>query len=346
MAVGTGTRTRAHTIRPYPQLAMKAVLDFISRYQLGLVLLALVAGFIIPEFFAPLNPLNSFFLMVIMFATGIRLDYAALLMQVKDWRTLLLAVSMMMVIMPFLITIPLKFFAPDWTLPFILAAAMPTGLTAPAVMAIMGGRTSLALLISVSTSVVAPFVVPIMLNVLIGETVAIDTVSMMTNISVVVIVPLLLAGIVQWKAGKKRIQKADAAIRMGNLAAFALVIASVTASSASSGAQTGAAWLGIGADGIIIVFLMIVFWFGIAWLAASLLAWRDKLDRLTIIFCLMYMNTTLGVWLADRFFRDTGIAPKLVAIFVATTIILPLFKLYIPAEKRRGYARIYAVEQT
>lgn len=325
---------------------MRVVIDFISRYQLGLVLLALIAGFVFPSVFLPLNPLNSFFLMVIMFATGIRLDYEAFLEQVKDWRTLVLAVAMMLVIMPFLVTIPLKFFAPEWILPFILAAAMPTGLTAPAVMTIMGGRTSLALLISVSTSVVSPFVVPVMLKVLLGETVAIDTLSMMLNIAMVVILPLAVAGLIKWKMKKRHLQKADTAIRMANLAAFALVIASVTAGSAATNLGPEGKLLGIGGDGIIIVLLMIVFWFGIAWLAASMLTWRDKMDRLTIIFCLMYMNTTLGVWLADRFFRETGIAPKLVAIFVATTMMLPLFKLYIPSGKRKGYHRVYAVEQT
>jgi BASS family bile acid:Na+ symporter len=322
------------------------IIDIISKYQLAFVLVALLAGFVIPGAFRPLNPYNSAFLMIIMFATGLRISFSTYLKELRDWRTLLLAVSMMMIILPFLVTIPLKLFAPEWVLPFVIAAAMPTGLTAPAVISILGGRTSLALLISVSTSVIAPIAVPLMLRVLLGESVAINTVGMMSQIALVVLVPLALAGLIQWRAGEKRVKKFEVPLRLLNLAAFVLVIASVTAGSADD-ASVGTAQnlYGVGVDGIIITILMTVFWFGISWLAAAILAWRDRIDQLTVAFCLIYMNTTLGVWIADKFFPDTGIAPKLVAIFVATTIILPVFKVMMPKEKRGLFRRVYAVEQ-
>ncbi|HWR00037.1 MAG TPA: bile acid:sodium symporter [Candidatus Methylomirabilis sp.] len=325
-------------------------LDLIARYQLALILAALAAGLVWPSIFLPLNPWNGFFLQVIMFSTGLRLDFVEFMKQAKDWRTLVLANSMMLVILPFLVALPLAFFAPEWTLPFVLAAAMPAGLTAPAVIAILGGKTSLAILIAVSTSVLSPFTIPLVLRVMAGQTVTIDVTSMMANIAWVVIVPLALSALVQWKIKRKRIERFVDPIRLANLAAFALVIASVAASSAGpTGAPTvttpGAGFLGIGTDGVIIVILMTVFWIGIAWLASAMLAWRDTVDRMTVSFCLIYMNTTLGVWIADKFFRETGIAPKLVAIFIATTLILPVFKLFVPKEKKKTFRKVYAVEQ-
>lgn len=327
------------------------ILDLLARYQLAIILAALVAGLVWPSVFLPLNTWNGFFLQVIMFATGLRLDLKEFMAQARDWRTLVLANSMMLVILPFLVAIPLAFFAPEWTLPFVLAAAMPTGLTAPAVVTILGGRTSLAILISVSTSLLSPFVVPLVLRVMAGQTVAVDILAMMANIAWVVIVPLALSALVQWQAGRKRVERFADPIRLANLAAFALVIASVAASSAvPTDAQTvtgaGAGFLGIGTDGVIIVILMTVFWLGIAWLASAMLAWRDKVDRMTVAFCLIYMNTTLGVWIADKFFHETGIAPKLVAIFIATTIILPIFKSFMSKEKKKTFKKVYAVEQT
>ncbi len=325
------------------------ILDVLARYQLGLILLALVAGLIWPSVFLPLNPWNGFFLQVIMFATGLRLNLKEFMAQARDWRTLVLANSMMLVILPFLVSIPLAFFAPEWTLPFVLAAAMPTGLTAPAVVTILGGRTSLAVLISVSTSLLSPFVVPLVLRAMAGQRVTVDIIAMMANIAWVVIVPLALSALVQWKAGRKRIERLADPIRLVNLAAFALVIASVAASSAKPSTDSGAVssgFLGIGTDGIIIVILMTVFWLGIAWLASAMLAWRDSIDRMTVAFCLIYMNTTLGVWIADKFFHETGIAPKLVAIFIATTLILPVFKFFVTQEKKKTFKKVYAVEQT
>lgn len=322
-------------------------LDILARYQLVLILLALAAGLVWPAVFLPLNPWNGFFLQVIMFATGLRLDFQEFRRQAKDWRTLLLANSMMLVLLPFLVAIPLAAFAPDWILPFVLAAAMPTGLTAPAVVTILGGRTSLAILIAVSTSVLSPFVIPLVLRVMAGQRVAIDVVAMMLNIAWVVIVPLVLSAFVQWKLTRKRLERFSDPIRLANLTAFALVIASVAASSGkpTNGVAAQNGFLGLGQDGLIIVLLMTVFWFGIAWLASAMLAWRDAVDRMTVAFCLIYMNTTLGVWIADKFFHETNIAPKLVAIFIATTLVLPVFKLLVSKERKKDCRRIYAVEQ-
>ncbi|MEN9558773.1 MAG: hypothetical protein RL141_1142 [Candidatus Parcubacteria bacterium] len=324
------------------------VLDLLARYQLVLVGVALVLGLTKPEFFLPFSPWNSLLLQIIMFATGLRLNLTEFVHEAEDWRTLLLGNAMMLVGIPILVAIPLTLFAPEWILPFVIAAAMPTGLTAPAVVSILGGRTSLAILMSISTSLLSPFLVPVVIKILAGASVSVNTMEMMTNIAWVVIAPLALAAFIHWRMTQKQLRKIDAPLRLVNLVAFALVIASVTAggtavSSGNAGSQT---FFGMGFDGIIIVLLMTIFWLGVAWLASAMLAWRKPADRVTLAFCLVYMNTTLAVWVADRFFHETNIAPKLVAIFIATTLILPVFKFFMPKE-RRGKIRgnVHAVEQ-
>lgn len=326
---------------------IRTLLDLLIRYQLVLVGVALVVGLTSPNIFLSLNDWNGTFLQIIMFATGLRLNLGEFIREVKDWRTLVLANGMMMVGLPFLVSIPLAFFAPEWMLPFVLAAAMPTGLTAPAVVTILGGRTSLAVLISTSTSLLSPLLIPLVLRVLASENVQVNMADMMLNIAWVVIFPLILSAVIQWRGGAKHIQRFDTPIRLANLAAFVLVIVSVAAASAAGTTKesgTNILW-SLGVDGLIIVTLMLVFWFGAAWLAAAMLAWRSAVDRMTVAFCLVYMNTTLGIWIADRFFRETNIAPKLIVIFIATTLILPLFKLLIPKEKRALMGNVHTIEQ-
>ena len=327
---------------------MSPLLDFLSRYQLALVLMALVGGLMVPWLFLPLNPFNSLLLQLIMLATGLRLNLQEFVHEAGDWRLLVLANGTMLVGLPFLVAIPLATFAPEWTLPFVLAAAMPTGLTAPAVVTILGGRTSLAVLISVSTSLLSPIMIPLVLRVMAGKNIEIDTFGMMLNIAWVVIFPLALAVLMQWKLGKKKIERHASAIRFLSLLAFVLVIASVSASSvatSTAGGDLQNGFLAIGTDGLIIVLLMTAFWAGIAWLASAMLTWRNTIDRMTVAFCLVYLNTTLSVWIADKFFHETNIAPKMVAIFIATTLVLPIFKFFIPHDRRKGYKKIYTVEQ-
>lgn len=301
---------------------LKRIATFLAKYQLALIVGMLFLGMIAPQFFKPLNPLNSTFLQIIMFATGLRLDFGEVFRELKDWRTLALSNSMMMIGIPVLISIPLGIFAPEWVLPFVIAASMPTGLTAPIIINILGGRTSLALLMSVSTSIVAPITIPLVLKLLAGQSVTVSVWNMMWEITTVIVIPLAIAGFIQRKAGKERIKRHDTAITLANVTAFALVVASIASASFSVNGDAFSFTI----DGIIIATLMMVFWFGIAWLSTSVLTWRSKRDRLTIAFCLIYMSYALALWVADEFFHETQIAPRLVAIVILVYALFPVFK--------------------
>ena len=308
---------------------------FLAKYQLALIVGMLVLGLIFPAFFKPLNPLNSFFLQVIMFATGLRLDFREVFREIKDWRLLLIGNGMMMIGIPILVSIPLKIFAPEWTLPFVIAAAMPTGLTAPAIINVLGGKTSLALLMSLSTSIVAPITIPLTLKIIVGSDVNVDVISMMWQITSVVVLPLFISGFIQHKMGIKRIERFRTSITLGNLLAFGLVVASIASASFKEGSANILAT--IGTDGIIVAVLMMIFWLGIAWLTMTVVRWRSQKDRNTMTFCLIYMSYALGIWVGDTFFRETGVAPKLVAIVILVISLFPVFKLAFPDQvKKKG----------
>lgn len=310
----------------------KRIADLLGRYQLGIIIAMLGLGMFFPTFFKPLNPLNSTFLQIIMFGTGLRLDFGEVFRQLKDWRTLLLANGMMMVGIPVLVSIPLAVFAPEWSLPFIIAASMPTGLTAPIIVSFLGGRTSLALLMAVTTSIVAPITIPLVIKLLAGEEVSVNVLRMMWEITSVIVIPLALAGLIQSKVGLKKLKKHGAAITIANVSAFGLVVASIASASLAGDGNSSA--YNITIDGLIIALLMMIFWFGIAWLSTSILTWRSKQDRLTIAFCLIYMSYALAIWVADEFFRETQIAPRLVAIVILVFALFPVFKMLFPKQRK------------
>lgn len=320
---------------------IKRFIDVVSAQQLTFIILMLFAGLIVPKIFVQFHPFNGFFLQVIMFSTGLRLNFQEVFTETRDWKTLLLGNGMMMVGLPILVAIPLNLFAPEWALPFIIAAAMPTGITAPAIVNVLGGRTSLALLMAVSTNAIAPLTVPFVLNFLVGGSVSLDTTDMMWQIASVIVVPLLLAGFIQTHFGSKRLEKAETGIKIANLSAFGLVVASVASASAQGGTN---GLITIGFDGLLIAALMMVFWFGIAWLTTTVLTWRTRNDRLTITFCLTYMSYAMGIWVADTFFPQTHIAPKLVAIVILVMALFPVFKWLFP-ERKQAIHRARLIEK-
>jgi BASS family bile acid:Na+ symporter len=316
----------------------KQIADWLGRYQIAIIVFMLVMGLLFPELFSALRPLNTLFLQTIMFTTGLRLEISECINEFKDWKTLLLSNGMMLVGLPFLASIPLALFAPEWSLPFLIAASSPTGLTAPAVVALLGGRASLALLMALVTNILAPFTIPLMLKMLLGRSVDISLPSMMLQIANVIIIPLGLALIIQYHMGLERVRKYDAPFRILGTLAFGLVVSAVASSSNRSGSSKFLEQ--IGGDGFIIAILMMVFWLGIAWLSTSLLKWRTKTDKLTIAFCLIYMNYTLSIWIADTFFPKNNTGPKLVLIVILIMALLPLFKIGFPQanEARPGIA--------
>jgi len=313
---------------------MKRLLDLLSKYQIALILTMLALGFIIPDTFSIFNPYNTVFLQIIMFVAGLEMDYKELFAELADWKTLLLTNAAKLVIIPVLVSIPLAVFAPEWSLPFIVAATMPTGLTAHALVAILGGRTSLALVSAATTSLLAPFTIPLVLKFLIGHEVFINTSGMMIQIASAVVLPLLLAGIIQRLVGRRNVLKADVPLRTASLASFALVVASITSAAAIASRNGGERISDIGIDGLIIIVLMLVFWIGTAWFASALLSWRKPIDRATITFCLIYMNYTLGIWVGDMFFREAEIGTKLVAIVILIIALVPAFRLLFPQPKK------------
>lgn len=319
---------------------LKRIADWLSKYQIGIIVLMLVMGLMFPRLFSFLRPFNTLFLQLIMFTTGLRLEISECVSELKDWRTLLLSNGMMLIGLPFLVSIPLAVFAPEWSLPFIIAAAAPTGLTAPAVIALLGGRASLALLIAVASNILAPFTIPLMLKMLLGRSVGVSISSMMLQISNVIIIPLGLAMLIQHKVGIKKIREIDAPFRIIGSLAFGLVVSSVASSSNRGG--VGGFIDRIGNDGIAITLLMMTFWLGIAWLSTTLLRWRSNIDKTTISFCLIYMNYTLSIWIADTFFPKSDAAPKLVMIVILIMAMLPIFKIALlePAQPTTLVGRI------
>lgn len=307
-------------------LSFKRTVDFVNKYQVVLIIIMLILGLVLPRYFQPLHPFNSFFLQVIMFSTGLHLDFKEFFREIKDWKTLLLGTFMMLVGIPILISIPLYIFAPDWSLPFIIAAAMPTGLTAPALISVVGGRTSLALLLAIATSALAPFTIPLVLYFLAGQSVHVSILDMMWQIGSVLILPLVLAGVIQYRIKKSFLKKTETAMTALSLISFALVVASIASSSFSGSSNHMIE--AIGYDGLLIATLMMIFWLGIAWLATSTLTWRTENDKITISFCLIYMSYTLGLWVADTFFHEMQIAPKLIAIVILVIALVPVFKLF------------------
>jgi len=281
--------------------------------------LALILGAFFPETFKPLAPYTTPLLMTIFFTSSLRLGLHELQNYARDWKMLVLSNLVMLIFMPLAMWLPTSLFAPDWALPFLIVGAMPTGLTIALIADLFGGKVSLAMLVSATTSLLAPFTIPLVLELVIGQRIAIPVFSLFSSLILTIVAPFIVAMGVKSHA-TAFIEKHDLVWREISLFLFALLVAGIVAGTVEGSPLT----LGWNEMGIVTV--MMVFMGGIAWLAYGMTTWRTPSERITIALCMVYMNNTLALYIGDKFFHEQHIVPKLLIILTAVNALLPPIK--------------------
>lgn len=114
---------------------------------------------------------------------------------------------------------------PQYAVGVLLIALMPVGVASTAIANLTGGNPSFSLSITVLTNALTPALVPLMLWALSGETIQLDTLSLLQTLALTVLVPSLLYGLVI-----RRHAKAKAWVRRESQAASTLLLGCMAAS--------------------------------------------------------------------------------------------------------------------
>lgn len=291
--------------------------------QIIIVLLAMVLGLLFPDTFQPLKAFSTQLLIVVFFASSIRLSIEEVTSYVRDKKLMLWANVFMLGILPLALYAPVAmighFFQVDWLEPWALAllifGAVPTGMTIALIADFIGGVTSLALVITTTTSLLAPLTIPFIFKLTIGQYVPIPVVSMFWSLALTIIAPFFMAMLVK-KSAPRFVNRWSEWLRGVSVIAFGLLIAGIVA-------ETGGASLLRWEWRDAVVLLFAIGWMGaLTWGLYRLLYWRTGSERLTVALCMIYMNNTLALFIANRFFPESGALPKLLLLLLAANILL------------------------
>lgn len=288
---------------------------WIAENQIVAVLVGLVLGLAWPGTFGWINNYSTPLLMAVFFTSSLRLSLPALLKYAKDWRMLVIANVFMLVIIPLALFIPLHFLSPEWAIAFLIAGVMPTGMTIALVAEFFGGTPPLALLITVTTSLLAPLTIPLMFQVAIGQSIPIPVGSMMRSLFISIVIPFVIAAIIQRKA-PKLVQRHDSGLRILSVLLFGILVTGITAGTSGT-ALPHLGWIDVG------IILAGTLWTGLLTRSSyDLISWRTKGERLTVALCLVYINNTLALFIADRYFKEYGAVARVVVILLVLNLLL------------------------
>lgn len=281
------------------------------------LLLSLTLGLLLPQYAIYLAPYGTFFLGIIFFLSALKIDLKEVLKYLKDQKMVVAVNFVMLIGLPVVVYYATLLVYPDLAIAFLLLAAMPAGMTSPLLAEICGGKQSLALVLTISTSLLAPFTVPLMVKLLAGATVQVDTLSMFLSLVKVIFVPFILANIVKYFWHHK-IKVTYFTFKPISTALLGLLIMGIVAKQAETilGGLNITFLIEVAALFILFIFFHVVGYYT-AW-------WRKHDDRVTVTICLAYLNFTLAIYLAGKFFND----PKIVVPVVLS--VLPWSLLIIP----------------
>ena len=179
---------------------MKRICDFISRYMGVIVLLTSVVALLVPDSFQwvdtiYINPLLG----VVMFGMGLTLnptDFKIVFSRPKD---VIIGCLSQFIVMPILAWLLAKAFhlSPELALGVILVGCCPGGTASNVITYLAKGDLALSVGMTATSTVLAPFLTPLITWLMAGTFVHVDALSMFFSIVQVVILPIIIGFIIQ-----------------------------------------------------------------------------------------------------------------------------------------------------
>jgi len=274
-------------------------------------------GIGLPEYGSVLAPYPLYFMMSLLFFSFLKIDFLQVFQEARKKSLILFILCLFK-----LFVIPLALFFltqalwPEYAVPVLLLSGISTGVIAPFISGLLGASTSLVLMTVVVSSVLAPFSLPALVSLLIGQTIEIPLLVMVKILAMVVFLPAGTAILLRYfyPSFSERLEKVQF---LASLVLIACINLGVFAKYSSFFLETPVKV----AEAIFVAFALSVIYH----MVGFLVTWgMKKEDRLAGAISLAYMNNVLVVVFSSQFFGP--LSPTLAALYM-----LPFFTMIVPA---------------
>lgn len=303
---------------------MKKIISSILHSYLFVALAAIVLGVFLPGLFTKLSGYTPVFLGIIFFLSSLKINISNLKTEAKDWKIIFLVCFFILFVTPFIIYFITLQIYPPLAIAFLLLSVMPAGMTSPLLSEFIGGRQSLALVLTIFTSLLAPLTAPFMIQTLAGHSVTVDFWAMVKLLSLVIYLPFFLAQIIK-HTNHSLVEKTSSYFKTFSMVLLGFLIASVVAK------QSGFILEGIQKRGDLFSYLaaLALLFIVLHVLGYFLVFWKGKEYRITVAICVVYMNFTLAIELANKFFPETNVLLPVVFSVLPWALFFTPFKLLV-----------------
>ncbi len=306
-------------------LNKKILLEIITdpTYLYGIVVvIGVVASFLFPQTLSQLSRLTTLFLATIFFLSALKVSPKELLEIAKDPKTIIIFNLIKFIIIPLMIYAIASVTVPFIILPLLLLAIMPPGMSSPVLAEIIGGRQSLALVVAVTSSLLAPALVPFFLKIITGVSVNIEFFPMMLSIAKVVVIPFTLAWILRWFK-PSMVARANPISSYFSVLLLGLLMTGILSHQVKNVSTIN--WTNVTIM-LLSASLAVLFFY-----ATGLIAFFKKpiVDRVTLTVGLANINFTLALFLIHQYFNTHENVLTVVCFSIPWFACIILFKVYL-----------------
>lgn len=287
---------------------------------------AIVAGFVFPSVLTLFHPWTTLFLQIIFFFSSLKIDLHHLSQEFSHWKTLVAVSAFRLLLAPLVAVGVAAMVAPEMLMPLLLLGAMPAGMTSPLFVEMLAGNVPLSLVVTALTALLAPLTVPLLLACF-GETsLQLPFWGMVWTLFQVIAVPFGVAQLTRFFFGKSLLSALGSRTRWFSLGALLFLVGSVTAVHRNELMES------FRLDFLWYFFLLVLLFLFVHGASYYLFYWRNVRDRFTLMLSLSYMNYTLAIYLAERYFTDAHQILLVVLSFIPWNLGLILLQFFWPTK--------------
>ncbi|MFP4366698.1 MAG: bile acid:sodium symporter family protein [Bacteroidales bacterium] len=295
------------------------IIELIERYFWLFLIAGLVLGIAWPVYNDFLMALLKPLLMMMLFLVFLKTDMTGIIRQIKDYKLMTYLVFMYMLVIPSVFFLVINLFNRELAIGILLLTAMPAAVASSTLTDIIRGNTALSLSITVITSMIAPFTVPLLFGFINYDDLSIDTLLMFKDLAMLIFLPLTISRILK-RFFQDTIDKVKVTFTSFNVFLLFIMIY------AAMGSQRD----------IILDQPLVIIWqtlflyliFVLLHIIGYVMGYRqDKESRKAIAVGAAYMNNGMAIVLAAIHFEPSILVLMILSEFPWSTLLAPFRRI-------------------
>lgn len=298
--------------------------QFIQRWMPVLTPLSLVIGVLLEKIGTHFLFLVPLLFAVMTFISSLNLKFRDIKVFKQYPKTILFMIAFLHILMPFWAFFLAELIFDDrlLTIGFLISVAVPTGVTSVIWVTISKGNLPLSLAIILIDTLLAPILMPLILHLVVGESISLNTPALIFDLIWMIVLPSILGILVnEWTKGKLFEQYGKPMSLISKICLFAIIM--INSSAIAPYVKT--------IDWELAKVIAVVLFLAVSGYVLSLvlgrLFWKSEADQATFVFNGGMRNIAVGVVIATTYFPSKVAMPVVFGMLFQQVLASIFYKI-------------------